>query len=193
MQAEQLLGHLNQGGTVTGGSDLHKLMVQMAEDAMRITMELNSSYHSPEEIRGLMSKLTGEEVDDSFRLFPPFYTEFGKNIHIGKNVFINCCCHFQDQGGVYIGDGALIGSHVVFATINHSQYPDKRADNHPAPIHIGKNVWIGSHVTLLPGVSVGDNTIVAAGAVVTKDIPAMSVVGGIPAKILKIIQSDAEV
>ena len=193
MQEKDFLEYLNQGGTVTGGSDMHKRMVQMAEDAMRITMELNGSYHSPEEIRELMSKLTGTEIDGSFRLFPPFYTEFGKNIHIGKNVFINCCCHFQDHGGVYIGDGALIGSHVVLATINHSLVPEKRADNHPAPIHIGKNAWIGSHVTILPGVSIGDHAVVAAGAVVTTDVPAMSVVGGVPAKRLKAIPSDSEV
>ncbi|MCM1182038.1 MAG: sugar O-acetyltransferase [Roseburia sp.] len=193
IQTEELLEHLNQGRTVADGSGLHKLMVRMAEDAMRITMELNSSYHGPEEIRRLMSELTGKEVDASFRLFPPFYTEFGKNIHIGKNVFINCCCHFQDQGGVYIGDGTLIGSHVVFATINHSQCPGRRADNHPAPIRIGKNAWIGSHVTILPSVSVGDHAIVAAGAVVTKDVPAMSVVGGVPARMLKAVPSGAEV
>lgn len=185
MQVEELLNYFHQGKTIIAGSDLHKQMIQAAEDAMRITMELNTSYHNPEEIRKLMSKLTGSNIDDSFCLFPPFYTEYGKNIHIGKQVFINCCCHFQDHGGVYIGDGTLIGSHVVLATINHNLIPDKRADNHPAPIHIGKNVWIGSHATILPGVSIGDHAVVAAGAVVTHDVPAMSVVGGVPAKVIK--------
>lgn len=192
MQTERLLEHLNQGRTIAGGSDLHRQMSAAAEDAIRITMEINGSYHDPEELRELMTRLTGSEVDETFRLFPPFYTEFGKNIHIGKNVFINCCCHFQDHGGIWIDDGALIGSHVVLATINHSQIPGERADNHPAPIHIGKNAWIGSHATILPGVTVGENAIVAAGAVVTRDVPAMSVVGGVPAKVLKKLPSETE-
>ena len=122
-------------------------------------------YKRQEEIRTLMEKLTGGPIDESFRMFPPFYTDCGKNIHIGKNVFINCGCHFQDQGGIYIGDGALIGSQVVLATINHGRKPEERTDNIPAPIYIGKRVWVGSHATILPGVSVGDGAIVAAGDV----------------------------
>lgn len=86
-----------------------------------------------------------------------------------------------------IGDGTLIGSHVVLATINHGQDPKERADNYPSPIHIGKNVWIGSHATILPGRTIGDNAIVAAGAVVTKDVPEGAIVGGVPAKIIKMI------
>ena len=109
------------------------------------------------------------------------------DIFLGKRVFINFGCHFQDQGGVYIGDGALIGSYVVMATINHGLDPAHRADNHPSPIRIGKNVWVGSHATILPGVTVGDNAIVAAGAVVTKDVPPNTVVGGVPARMLKTI------
>ena len=104
---------------------------------------------------------------------------------MGKQVFINCGCHFQDQGGVYIGDGALIGSQVVLATINHGMSPDQRSDNLPAPIHIGKRAWIGSHATILPGVTIGDGAIVAAGAVVTKDVPVNTVVGGVPAKVIR--------
>lgn len=159
-------------------------MSQLALEAMKITAVLNQGYHEPEEIRALMEKLTGAPIDELFRMFPPFYTDCGKNIHIGKNVFINCGCHFQDQGGIYIGDGALIGSQVVLATINHGRKPEERADNIPAPIRIGKRVWVGSHATILPGVSVGDGAIVAAGAVVTKDVPPNTVVGGVPAKVI---------
>lgn len=107
----------------------------------------------------------------------------------GKHVFINCCCHFQDQGGIDIGDGTLIGSHVVIATINHGMKEAERKDNFPAPVRIGKNVWIGSHATLLPGVTVGDNAIVAAGAVVTKDVASNTVVGGVPAREMKEINA----
>lgn len=182
---ETFLMHLRQGGRVKGGSELHQWMHQLAEEAIRLTALLNGAYHGPEERRALFSQIIGKSVDDSFDLFPPFYTDCGRNIFVGKGVFINCCCHFQDQGGIHIGDGTLIGSHVVLATINHGLNPSERADNAPKPIHIGKRVWIDSHATVLPGVTVGDNAVIAAGAVVTKDVPDNAVVGGIPAKIIK--------
>lgn len=166
-------------------------MIRISNEAMKLTARLNGAYHTPEEVREIFSEITGENIDVSFCLFPPFYTDFGKNIHIGKNVFINSGCHFQDQGGVTIGDGSLIGHNVVLATINHDFDPACRGDNHPAPIHIGKNVWIGSNATILPGVTIGDGAIIAAGAVVTKNVPASIVVGGVPAKIIKKIAADA--
>ena len=185
MELQEFFAHMNAGEKVSGGSEAHQYMVKLAFEAMKITAVLNQGYHEPEEIRTLFSRLTGQEIDESFTLFPPFYSECGKNIHIGKNVFINCCCHFQDQGGIYIGDGTLIGSHVVLATINHGQNPAERADNLPAPIHIGKSVWIGSHSTVLPGVTIGHGAIVAAGAVVAEDVPPNTVVGGVPAREMK--------
>ena len=118
-------------------------------------------------------------------MFPPFYTDCGKNITVGKNVFINSGCRFQDQGGISIGDGTLIGHNVVLATLNHGISPDERHDLFPAPIHIGKNVWIGANATVLPGVTIGDNAVIAAAAVVTKDVPANVVVAGVPAKVIR--------
>ena len=112
----------------------------------------------------------------------------GKNLHIGRNVFINSGCRFQDQGGITIGDGTLIGHNVVMATLNHSENPEERANLHPAPIHIGRNVWIGASATILPGVTIGDGAIVGAGAVVTRDVPENTIVVGIPAKILRPVQ-----
>ena len=106
---------------------------------------------------------------------------------VGKNVFINEGCCFQDQGGITVGDGCLIGQQVVFATLDHDPLPEKRADMLPAPILLGKNVWVGAHATILSGVTVGDNAIIAAGAVVTKDVPAGAIVGGVPAKVIKYI------
>ena len=97
-------------------------------------------------------------------------------------------CHFQDQGGITIGDGVLIGGHVELATLNHEQTPAARGDMLPAPIHIGQRVWIGAHATILPGVTIGDNAIIAAGAVVNRDVPANVIVGGVPAKVLKPIK-----
>lgn len=158
------------------------------QEAIRIGMELNTTYHTPEELREIMGRLTGKKIDESFRLFPPFYTDFGKNITIGKDVFINSGCHFQDQGGIAIGDGTMIGHNVVLATINHDLEPEKMRKNHYAPIAIGRHVWIGSNATILPGITVGDWAVVSAGAVVTKDIPPFTVAGGVPAKVMKVIK-----
>lgn len=165
---------------------------KLCQEAIEIGMELNANYHTPEEIREIMSRLTGKEVDETFRLFPPFYADFGKNIRIGKDVFINSGCHFQDQGGITIGDGSLIGHNVVLATINHDLRPSHNRENHYASINIGKHVWIGSNATILSGVTVGDWSVVAAGAVVTKDVPPFTVVGGIPAKVIKTIENDRQ-
>lgn len=151
---------------------------ELFQEAVRIGMELNTKYHTPEELREIMSKLIGKRVDSSFRMFPPFYTDFGKNITIGKDVFINSGCHFQDQGGIEIGDGTLIGHNVVLATINHDLNPKENRKNHYAPIKIGAHVWIGSNATILSGVTIGDYAVIAAGAVVTRDVPAMTIVGG---------------
>ncbi len=162
--------------------EIQRFMDAMSDEARRITCSINGAYHSQEELRELFARLFGRPVDPTFRVFPPFYTDFGKNITVGKNVFINAGCHFQDHGGVSIGDGCLIGHNVVFATLNHDFNPATRAAMTPAPIKLGKNVWIGSNAVILPGVSIGDGAIVAAGAVATKDVPANCVVGGVPAR-----------
>lgn len=125
----------------------------------KITCEINYNYHNLDEIRQLFSKLIGKDLSEDFRLFPPFTADFGKNIHIGKNVFINSGCRFQDQGGIYIGDNVLIGHNVVLATLNHNENPQKRANLIPSPIIIGDNVWIGSNVTIISGVTIGDGAI----------------------------------
>lgn len=190
MDLNDFLEHLSCGETVVGGSELHQFMHKLSDEAMKITAQLNGCYHEPEEIRALFSELIGKPVDPSFRLFPPFYTDCGKNITIGKNVFINSGCRFQDQGGIVIGDGALIGHNVVLATLNHDFSPKKRSTLHPAPIVIGENVWIGANATLVPGVTIGNGSIIAAGAVVTKDVPENVIAGGVPAKIIK--RLDAE-
>lgn len=187
MNLNEFLEHVNSGKPISANSEIHAFMAGLSGEAMRITAELNGSYHEQEGIQALLSKLTGIPIDKSFRMFPPFYTDCGKNITIGKNVFINSGCRFQDQGGIVFGDGALIGHNVVLATLNHGFLPEERSTTYPAPIIIGKNVWIGANATILPGVTVGDNAIIAAGAVVTKEVPENTVVGGVPARILKMI------
>ena len=151
-----------EGCRLEAGSEVGRLMDEAAYAAQRVTAR-------------------------SFKLFPPFYTDFGKNIKVGRNVFINSGCCFQDQGGIEIGDGTLIGHQVVIATLNHDPDPEKRGDMFPRPVKIGAKVWIGSHATLLPGVTVGEGAIVAAGAVVTRDVPPRSVVAGVPARVIKSI------
>ncbi len=172
-------------GKVLGTDEIHALMGEMSEEARRVTFRLNSSYHTPEEVRELLSELFGYKVPESLRVFPPFYSDFGKNIHVGENVFINACCHFQDHGGVTIGDGCQIGHNVVFATLNHGLQPEERGITYPAPIVLGKNVWVGSNSTILQGVTIGDNAVIAAGAVVTRDVEAGTIVGGVPARFIK--------
>lgn len=185
MDLQAFLDHMNSGKTIKGGSEAHLCMCALSQEALQRTAELNGAYHTPEEVRRIFSALTGRPVDVTFTLFPPFHTDCGKNIAIGKNVFINSGCKFQDQGGIVIDDGALIGHNVVLATLNHSLAVRDRQDLIPGPIRIGKNAWIGSNVTILPGVTVGDGAVVAAGAVVTKDVPAYTVAGGVPARVLR--------
>lgn len=185
MTLNEFLRHIESGLPLTG--ELLPFMDEMGEEARRITFELNSSYHTLEQVRELLSRLFAYPVDPTLRVFPPFYTDFGKNIRIGKHVFINACCHFQDHGGVTLGDGCQIGHNVVFATLNHELAPERRHVTLPAPIVLGRRVWVGSNATILSGVTIGDNAVVAAGAVVTKDVPPGAVVGGVPARIIKYI------
>ena len=185
MELDDLLTALDAGETITGNSPLHQVMHRTSQNALRITGELNGGYHEPAEVRELLAQLTGKSVDESVTLFPPFYADFGRNITLGKRIFINSGCKFQDQGGVVIGDDCLIGHNTVMATLNHDLAPSRRADMHPAPIVVGRNVWIGANVTVLPGVRIGDNAVVAAAAVVTKDVPENTVVVGSPARVVR--------
>ncbi len=190
MDLDQLLEHFNNGLPIKEGDEAHVLLVKYSNEAMRLTAELNNSYHPPEEVREIFSRLTGKAIADSFTLFPPFNADFGKNITVGETVFINSGCKFQDQGGITIGDGSLIGHNVVLATVNHGLSREKRHWNFVAPITIGKNVWIGSNATILQGVTIGDDAVIAAGAVVTADVASGTVVGGVPAKFIRQIGDD---
>lgn len=191
MTTETFIEMMNSGEKILCGSEVHRYMGMLSQEAMKITARINNGYHEPEEIRELFSLLTGRKVDESFGMFPPFYTDCGKNIHIGRNVFFNGGCRFQDQGGIYIDDGALIGPMVVLATLNHEQDPEHRGNLFPKPIRIGKKVWIGANATVLPGVTIGDGAIVAAGAVASKNVPPGVIVGGVPAKIIKRVERTA--
>lgn len=185
MTVEEIIDGFRDGAVKKEDYDTYANL--LFQEAIRIGMELNNQYHTPEEIREIMGRLTGKKVDDAFRLFPPFYTDFGKNITIGRDVFINSGCHFQDQGGIIIGDGSLIGHNVVLATVNHDLNPKNNRENHYAPITIGNHVWIGANATVLAGVAIGDWAVVGAGAVVTKDVPSKAVAAGVPARVIKTV------
>ena len=188
MSDKEFINIMNTQEKVIAKSEVGLKMHLLAQEAMKITDHINNHYNTPQELRKWMSLLIGQELDEGFGLFPPFYTDCGKNIHLEKNVFINSGCHFQDQGGIYIGEGTFIGHNVILATLNHDMNPYTRPNMHPKPIHIGKRVWIGSGAIVLPGVSIGDNSIIAAGSVVTKDVPENVIYGGNPAKFIKKIE-----
>ena len=187
-QKKAFLQAMDSGEEVVGGSETHYLMTSASERAMRITSRMNSHFESLSETRATFQELIDRPVPESMGVFIPFTTDCGLNIHVGESVFINAGCRFQDQGGIYIDDGALIGHNVVIATLNHSLKASERANMIPAPVRIGKNAWIGSSSTVLPGVTIGEGAVVAAGAVVTKDVDPFTVVGGVPAKPIRTVE-----
>jgi acetyltransferase-like isoleucine patch superfamily enzyme len=159
-------------------------------EVVRRTMQLSADLNSAtdkDQARQILSEITGIEIDASTTVFIPFYTNFGRFTSIGKNVFINHACSFLDLGGITIEDDVLIGPRVNLVTENHPADPAERRSLITKPIVIKRNAWIGANATILPGVTIGENAIIAAGAVVSKDVPANTIVGGIPAKFIKSI------
>ena len=156
--------------------------------AFRITGELNSAYRTEDETRAALSELTGRSIDPSTTVMLPFYTDFGQSTRFGKNVFVNFGCGFMDRGGIEIEDDVLIGPKVNLITENHAEQPELRRHVYGRPIVVRRGAWIGAGATVLPGVTVGAHAIVAAGAVVTKDVPDYAVVAGVPARIVKTIR-----
>ena len=185
MDLHEFLDHLNSGRLIEGGSEAHEFMHAASQEALRTLAELNGAYRSPDEVRALLSRLTGRPVAESVTVFPPFYSEFGQNLTLGEGVFINMGCRFQDTGGISIGDGSLIGHGSTLTTLNHSMDPERRADMEPAPVVIGRDVWLGAGVTVVPGVTIGDGAVIGAGAVVTKDVPADTIAAGVPARVIR--------
>jgi acetyltransferase-like isoleucine patch superfamily enzyme len=151
---------------------------------IQLSAGLNTST-STDQVREKLSEIIGYEIDKSTTVFAPFYTNFGRFTRIGKNVFINHACSFLDMGGITIEDDVLIGPRVNLVTENHPLDPSDRRALICQPILIKRNAWIGVGATILPGVTIGENAVVAAGAVVAKDVPANTVVGGVPAKLIK--------
>lgn len=155
-------------------------------ETRKLLVRLNNEADS-DEIRNLLSKITASDVDTTTTVFPPFQINYGKNTKIGKNVFINFDCTFLDLGGITIEDNVMIAPKVSLLAEGHPISANQRQTLTAGKIHIKKNAWIGANATILQGVSIGENSVVAAGAVVSKDVPANTVVGGIPAKIIQTI------
>lgn len=167
-------------------------MVANTKRAMAITATLNRlTFNDADEVRALFSQLIEKEVDESFLLIPPFFTAGGKEINIGRNVFINQNCTLYDLGGLEIGDDVMIGPNVSIITTAHPIEPSQRRTiTIGKPIVIKRNVWIAAGATIIGGVTVGENSVIAAGSVVTKDVPSNTVVGGNPARIIRSVKEE---
>lgn len=175
-----------QGGIIDNDDPQLPEIWKAVADTIKRSSKLNNSL-TIDETRERLGEITGQQIDKSTTLFIPFYTNFGKHIKIGKNVFINHACSFLDLGGITIEDNVLIGPKVNLITENHPINPTQRKSLVLNAILVKKNAWLGAGVTVLPGVTIGENSIVAAGAVVTTDVADNTIVGGIPAKLLKSI------
>jgi acetyltransferase-like isoleucine patch superfamily enzyme len=167
-------------------------MVANTKRAMAITASINRlTFNDADQIRALFSELIGQPVDESFLLLPPFYTAGGNEIRVGRNVFVNQNCTFYDLGGLDIADDVMIGPNVNIITAGHPVEPaQRRAVTVGKPIAIERNVWIAASATIIGGVTVGENSVVAAGAVVTRNVPANVLVGGNPARVIRSIGAD---
>jgi acetyltransferase-like isoleucine patch superfamily enzyme len=152
----------------------------------KLLVQLNNSSN-PKEIREVLSQITGSEIDETVAVFTPLYFNYGKHTKIGKNVFINFDCVFLDLGGITIENNVLIAPKVSLLSEGHPVSSTDRQSLVPGHIHVKKNAWIGAGAIILPGVTIGENAVVAAGAVVSKDVPANTIVGGVPAKTIKSI------
>lgn len=183
---DKLLEHLNAGKPLMPNTDLMRYMHEVSAETRKALGEVNTGeYYDEDAMNKQVKGILGYDIPESVRIWQPFYMDFGKNITFGENVFINANVHMQDQGGIQIGNNVLIGHQVVLATLDHDFDPQERGVLHPAPIVIEDDVWIGANATITKGVRIGHGAIVAAGSVVTKDVPAMTIVGGSPARVIK--------
>ena len=146
------------------------------------------SIRDQKRVHELMGRILGKELPESTTVLPPLYIDYGKPVAIGRRCFIQQCCTFFGRGGITIGNDVFIGPKVNLITINHEVNPDNRSATYGRPIVIEDKVWIGINSTILPGVKIGYGAIVGAGRVVTKDVPAMTIVAGDPARIIKTIE-----
>lgn len=186
IEKQDIFTRMLAGGTIATNDPEITKMWELVNRALQLSPALNASTN-PDQTRKLLGELIGREIDKSTTIFVPFFTNFGRHIQIGKNVFINHACTFLDLGGITIEDDVLIGPKVNLISENHPVDPSQRKNLVLSSVLIKRNAWIGAAATILPGVTVGENAIVAAGAVVHKDVPDNMIAGGVPAKVIKMI------
>jgi acetyltransferase-like isoleucine patch superfamily enzyme len=183
-QSKNIFQRMLEGGEIPFSDPEYPKIFEKVSKTIELSVGLNSAKNI-DEIRTVLSEILGKEIDSSTTIFTPFYTNFGRHIKLGKNVFINHACTFLDLGGINIEDDVLIGPKVNLITENHPTAPSDRKKLLLKGINVKQNAWIGAGSIILPGVTIGENSVVAAGSVVTKDVPANTVVAGVPAKIIK--------
>lgn len=169
-------------------SEKYQAIQKTIDRNLQLVQELNATPHTIKQTRQIVSEIIGQELDESVEIRLPFQTDFGANIHLGKNVYINNGSMFTDMGGIYLDDNVLIGPNVTIVSVNHQMEPDNRRNLVLKPVHIEKNAWLGAGVIVTPGVTIGENAVVGAGAVVTHNVEKNTVVAGVPAKIIKKIE-----
>ena len=172
------------GKDYVGSDDLYADV----QRTMRLAAEMNTGYHTEAEVRDYMRQITGSEIDETLRIFTPFHINYGKKTTFGRDCFVNFGCTFLALGGITIEDDVFIGPHCVLATEYHPENPETRHSLLTKPIVVKRNAWLGANVTVLAGVTIGENAIVAAGSVVTKDVPDNMIVAGSPAKVIREIK-----
>ena len=172
------------GKDYVGSDDLYADV----QRTMRLAAEMNTGYHTEAEVRDYMRQITGSEIDETLRIFTPFHINYGKKTTFGRDCFVNFGCTFLALGGITIEDDVFIGPHCVLATEYHPENPETRHSLLTKPIVVKRNAWLGANVTVLAGVTIGENAIVAAGSIVTKDVPNNMVVAGSPARVIREIK-----
>lgn len=169
-----------------------KVITQIALKNNLELQKLNNSIADQDEVREKLGKIIQQKIDKTVEIRLPFYTDYGNNIKLGKHVFINSNVMMVDLGGITIDDNVLLGPHTTIVSVNHPLPPNKRHGLELKPVHIKQNAWLGANTTILPGVTVGENAVVAAGAVVSHDVPDNTVVAGVPARVIKQIENEEE-
>jgi acetyltransferase-like isoleucine patch superfamily enzyme len=168
-------------------TDESAAMVAGVERAFAVCERLNrlprADAHA---VRAAVAELTGVDVHPTVRVVPPLWSDHGRSLRLGERVFLNHGCTINDLGGVVIGDDVLIGPNVQILSAGHPADPAERRDGVVvARIEVGRGVWIGAGATVLQGVSIGEDSVVAAGAVVTRDVPDRVLVAGVPARVVR--------
>ncbi|WP_297286766.1 DapH/DapD/GlmU-related protein [uncultured Brachyspira sp.] len=185
MNVKEFLENYKNGKEINMFSEEFQIIYNKMQETEKLLWQYNNTFQSYKNNRDILNKIFETNLDESVIIMPSFHIDIG-NVEFGKNVFINKNCTIMDIGGVIIEDNVQIAHNVSIITPNHDY--NNRNILIPKRITIKKNVWIGTAAIILPGVSIGENSIVAAGAVVNKDVPSGTIVGGNPAKVIKEIK-----